>query len=80
MAGRHLDAAQGPAVRAGGRGRLVGKRLLRGHADPDIPAVLITGDTAPDRLREAAASGYPILHKPVSALMLAAVLADLVPA
>jgi CheY-like chemotaxis protein len=30
-----------------------------------IPALLITGDTSPARLREAAASGYYILHKPV---------------
>jgi len=32
----------------------------------DIPAVLVTGDTAVDRLRHAAASGLPILHKPVN--------------
>jgi two-component system, sensor histidine kinase len=31
-----------------------------------IPALLITGDTAPTRLREAQASGIPLLHKPVS--------------
>jgi signal transduction histidine kinase len=31
-----------------------------------IPAILITGDTAPDRLREAQASKLPLLHKPVS--------------
>jgi CheY-like chemotaxis protein len=30
-----------------------------------LPALLITGDTAPDRLREAHASGIPLLHKPV---------------
>ena len=29
------------------------------------PAVLVTGDTAPSWLREAAESGYPILYKPV---------------
>jgi CheY-like chemotaxis protein len=33
----------------------------------NLPALLITGDTAPDRLREALASGIPLLHKPVSA-------------
>jgi CheY-like chemotaxis protein len=32
----------------------------------DIPGVLVTGDTAVDRLRHAAASGLPILHKPVN--------------
>jgi len=29
------------------------------------PLLIITGDTAPDRLREAGSSGYPVLHKPV---------------
>jgi hypothetical protein len=27
--------------------------------------VLVTGDTAPERLREAAQSGHAVLHKPV---------------
>jgi signal transduction histidine kinase/CheY-like chemotaxis protein len=30
-----------------------------------LPALLVTGDTAPERLREAAAFGVPLLHKPV---------------
>ncbi len=38
-------------------------RTLLGNA---LPALLITGDTAPERLREAQASGIPLLHKPVS--------------
>ena len=38
-------------------------RALLGDA---LPVLLITGDTAPDRLREAQASGIPLLHKPVS--------------
>lgn len=33
---------------------------------PSSPTYLITGDTAPERLREAVASGLPLLHKPVS--------------
>lgn len=33
----------------------------------EIAALLITGDTAPARLREARATGIPLLHKPVSA-------------
>lgn len=37
-------------------------RQLFGDA---LPALLITGDTAPDRLRQAEASGIPLLHKPV---------------
>jgi signal transduction histidine kinase len=31
-----------------------------------VPALLVTGDTAPERLREAQASGLSLLHKPVS--------------
>jgi two-component system, sensor histidine kinase len=32
-----------------------------------VPALLVSGDTAPERLREARWSGLPLLHKPVSA-------------
>lgn len=39
-------------------------RSLR-SALPDLPAVLISGDTAPERLREAHAAGLLLLHKPV---------------
>lgn len=38
--------------------------LRRIHAG--LPAVLISGDTAPDRLQDAAAAAIPLLHKPVS--------------
>lgn len=31
-----------------------------------VPAILITGDTAPERLQEAAKSGFKLLHKPVN--------------
>lgn len=31
-----------------------------------LPGLLLSGDTAPERLREAQASGLPLLHKPVS--------------
>lgn len=31
-----------------------------------IPGILVTGDSAPDRVREAAASGFQLLHKPVA--------------
>ncbi|MDO8262270.1 MAG: ATP-binding protein [Gallionella sp.] len=39
---------------------------LRALLGSSLPALLITGDTAPERLREAQASGIPLLHKPVS--------------
>ncbi len=31
-----------------------------------VPAIIVTGDTAPERLREALASGATLLHKPVA--------------
>jgi len=40
-------------------------QALHARAERSIPALVITGDTAPDRLREATARGYPLLHKPV---------------
>jgi CheY-like chemotaxis protein len=33
---------------------------------PNARAVLVTGDTAPERLREAQATDLPLLHKPVT--------------
>ena len=30
-----------------------------------VPAIIVTGDTAPERLREAESSGYLLMHKPV---------------
>ncbi|MGR4868180.1 hybrid sensor histidine kinase/response regulator [Variovorax sp. LARHSF232] len=38
---------------------------LRGEFGAQLPVLLITGDTAPQRLREALATGVPLLHKPV---------------
>jgi CheY-like chemotaxis protein len=42
-----------------------------------IPAFLITGDTTAERLREARASGYPLMHKPVAPMALRAMLTQL---
>lgn len=38
---------------------------IREEVNEDVPAMIITGDTSPARLREATASGFPLLHKPV---------------
>ncbi|MBI2236593.1 MAG: PAS domain S-box protein [Magnetospirillum sp.] len=38
---------------------------IRDRFQSAIPSILITGDSAPERLREAEASGLAILHKPV---------------
>ncbi len=37
------------------------------HLNHDLPGMIITGDTAPERLQEAAKSGYKLLHKPLNA-------------
>jgi CheY-like chemotaxis protein len=51
--------------------------LVRGHFNHPVPALLLTGDTAPQRLREADASGLPLLHKPVKPEILRGAIADL---
>jgi two-component system, sensor histidine kinase len=55
-------------------------RRLQSEYNEDIPAVLITGDTAPDRLSEAKASGFLLLHKPVANVKLRATISHLMSA
>lgn len=38
---------------------------IRNHFKLEIPAILITGDTAPERINEARNSGLMLLHKPL---------------
>ncbi|WP_148219699.1 hybrid sensor histidine kinase/response regulator [Azospirillum sp. B510] len=48
-------------------------------ADRGLPApacVVLTGDTAPERIADAEASGYRILHKPIAAKEVAQLLSD----
>ncbi len=40
-------------------------RQLQLRLGYSVPVLILTGDTGFDRLREADASGYPLLHKPV---------------
>jgi CheY-like chemotaxis protein len=53
-----------------------GLQVLQGvrALQPGLRAVLITGDTAPDRLRQAQSAGVPLLHKPVTLKTLQGVL------
>lgn len=39
-------------------------KRLRSHLGFDIPAIILSGDIAPERLIEIQALGYPLLHKP----------------
>ena len=41
------------------------EEIRQSLSDPNIPAVIISGDTAPERLSEVAQSGHLLLHKPV---------------
>ncbi len=44
------------------------------YQDNNIPAIIITGDTAPDRIKEVKESGFQLLHKPVAGGKLRALL------
>ena len=50
---------------------------LRELLGMQLPALIITGDTAPERLREAMGSGIPLLHKPLAPGALYQALVDL---
>jgi CheY-like chemotaxis protein len=50
---------------------------LRRALDAPVPAFLISGDAAPERLREAAGSGYYLLQKPVLPMTLRSVVSQL---
>jgi two-component system, sensor histidine kinase len=63
-------------LRDGENGIGVIKRLQSNY-DERIPAVLITGDTASDRLQEAQESGLVLLHKPVAEIKLRATVGNL---
>lgn len=49
------------------RGELDGIAIVRAARErwPALPAILISGDTSPERLREAHDANIPLLHKPV---------------
>jgi len=46
---------------------------LREACGRDIPAFLISGDTSPEAMHEARSSGYHLVHKPVDAMTLRAI-------
>jgi CheY-like chemotaxis protein len=41
---------------------------------PGIPAIIVTGDTRPERLREVSEIGHPLLYKPLAPMRLRAAL------
>jgi CheY-like chemotaxis protein len=62
----------------GDNGLDVGLRLQR-RFGLDAPLVLVTGETAPERLQRVRASGVPVLFKPVNAATLLRMLGDFLP-
>jgi signal transduction histidine kinase/CheY-like chemotaxis protein len=62
---------------ANGRSGIATIAQLRAALGTDIPAFLLSGDTAPERLREARASGHHLLHKPVRPMRLRAMVSQL---
>jgi CheY-like chemotaxis protein len=52
-------------------------RLRRGFRR-DIPAILVTGDTAPDTILRITHAGFPLLHKPLRPAKLRALLTHLI--
>ena len=61
---------------AGSTGRNVVELVRRRW---DVPGVIITGDTAPDRLREAKSLGCRLLHKPIEPAELVQALGEVLP-
>ncbi|MBC7984256.1 MAG: response regulator [Candidatus Obscuribacterales bacterium] len=49
-------------------------RILRAALGDNIPAVVLSGDTATERIREVSAAGLTMLHKPLKAIRLRALL------
>ena len=51
--------------------------LARSRISPDLPGIILTGDTDPARLREANANQTRLLHKPIQAAQLQRVVAEI---
>ncbi|MDA8127265.1 MAG: ATP-binding protein [Betaproteobacteria bacterium] len=51
---------------------------LRQTLGRDIPAILVTGDTAPDTILRISKAGFPLLHKPLRPAKLRALLTHLI--
>lgn len=59
------------------RDNVVGDQVIaeiQAQYDLRLPGIIITGDTAPERLQEAQASGYTLIHKPAHPAKLRALL------
>jgi CheY-like chemotaxis protein len=55
---------------SGGRTGMETIAYVRAAFSAEIPAFLVSGDTSPERLQQARAQGYTLLHKPVTPMTL----------
>ncbi|WP_247878323.1 PAS domain S-box protein [Azospirillum sp. TSO22-1] len=80
---RHIESGAWPhAILAdyrlrGGETGLDAIRAIHGRLNTAVPATVITGDTAPERLVEVREGGYALLHKPVAAHELRATVGEM---
>lgn len=72
--GRRPDLIISDYRLVGGKTGIEAIESLRGALDAVTPAFLISGDSVPERLREASAMGYNLLQKPVPPMALRAML------
>ncbi len=70
------DAMVVDAQLADGASGMAAIAEVRAAVGAAVPAIIVTGDTDPARIREAAGSGFPLLHKPLSPMRLRAALAS----
>ncbi|TWA87363.1 PAS domain S-box-containing protein [Azospirillum brasilense] len=83
---RHVESGEWPsAILADYRLRdgKTGLDAIRAVCDrlrAPVPATIITGDTAPERLAEARAGGHTLLHKPIAAQELRNAVVEMLPA
>jgi CheY-like chemotaxis protein len=62
---------------ANGRTGIEAIERINAACGASIPAILISGDTAPERLHDAKDKGYVLLHKPVDPMRLRTVMHQL---
>ena len=61
---------------AQGESGLTGVQRMRQRLGREVPAILVSGDTAPSRIREVHVAGHVLLHKPVDPALLRACLSE----
>lgn len=74
--GRTPDAIVADYRLRDGRTGVEAIRAVQAAARRSVPAVVLTGDTSPERIQEARQSGFVVLHKPINPTDLAAGLAQ----